>query len=301
MFGFLNINKPEGVTSRAALNSVGKLIHPAKIGHAGTLDPLATGVLVACVGPATRLTKYVQEMPKKYTGSFRLGMESPSEDIEGDVTLIQDAPGVSAVELTAVLPNFVGTISQLPPTFSALKVEGKRAYDLARKGAVVKLEPRPIEIIDLNLIRFEYPDFQLQITCGSGTYIRSLGRDIAKRLGSGAVMTALVRSAVGGFAIDQALNLESLSREICEQRLYQPISAVPGLETVTVSREQILGFQDGVPLRLDEGARQLAEELVAVDQENRLIAVLRRKFPGIFAPSINFAHYWAKFGSQSLP
>ena len=223
MFGFLVLNKPDGITSRAALNQLNKCIWPSKLGHAGTLDPLATGVLVACVGPATRLTRYVQQMHKKYTASFCLGLESPTEDIEGDVTTLKNARHVTADELVAVLPNFLGTIMQTPPRFSALRVDGKRAYDLAREGTEIELKPRPIQIDDLQLREFDYPDFRLEITCGSGTYVRSLGRDIAQRLGSDAVMTALTRTAIGDFRIADALEIEHLNREICEANLLSPI------------------------------------------------------------------------------
>ncbi len=294
MFGFLVLNKPAGITSRAALNQLNKCIWPNKVGHAGTLDPLATGVLVACIGPATRLTRYVQQMPKQYTASFRLGLDSPTEDIEGDVISLVDAPPVTADELSAVLPNFLGKIMQTPPTFSALRVDGQRAYDLAREGTEVKLKPRPIQIDDLQLRGFDYPDFQLEITCGSGTYVRSLGRDIARRLDSAAVMTALTRTAIGKFRISKSLDIESLNREVCQAKLLSPDCALPGREIVPVDRQQVRGFVDGVPLRLEENLRQIDEELVAVDGRNRLVAVLRRKYDGIFAPSINFAHYWEK-------
>ena len=270
-------------------------IRPAKVGHAGTLDPLATGVLIACVGPATRLTQFVQKMPKKYSASFRLGLQSPTEDIEGDVTPIQDPPQVTEKELRAVLPSFLNTIMQMPPKFSALRVDGKRAYQLARKGAELELKPRPVQIDKLILTKFDYPDFHLDIVCGSGTYVRSLGRDIGKQLGSNAVMTSLVRTAIGEFQIEQALELEDLSPETCQANLLPAIRALPDLEIERVTQEQMSDFVDGVPLRLDENSRSLAEDLLAVDEQNRLIAVLRRKYAGIFAPSINFAHYWTKF------
>lgn len=295
MFGFLVIDKPSGITSRNALNLLAKQIRPAKVGHAGTLDPLATGILVVCVGPATRLTQFVQKMPKHYTACFRLGFQSPTEDIEGDVTPVEDPPQVTADDLTAALPFFLGTIMQMPPKFSALRVDGKRAYDLARRGADVELKPRPVQIEKLTLTKFDYPDFQLDIVCGSGTYVRSLGRDIGKRLGSNAVMTSLVRTAVGQFQIEQALELADLNPEVCHANLQPAIRALPDLEIVPVTREQTLGFTDGVPLRLDENSRSYSGDLVAVDEQNRLIAVLRRKYAGIFAPSINFAHYWTKF------
>ena len=134
MFGFLNINKPPHVTSRGAVNAIQKLIKPTRVGHAGTLDPLATGVLVLCVGPATRLTRFIQDQSKVYLADFELGVVSDTEDRYGKKQTIPSAPEVSADELTAILPTFIGEILQRPPAFSALKIQGKRAYTLARQG-----------------------------------------------------------------------------------------------------------------------------------------------------------------------
>ena len=152
MIGFINLNKLPGQSSRDAVNAVQKLVRPAKIGHCGTLDPLATGVLVVCVGPATRLTNLVQEASKTYVGSFRLGVSSETEDIEGRLEPLADAPLITAAQIEAVLPKFAGEIQQMPPKFSALKVDGKRAYDLARQGKEVKLQPRLIQVYSLSLI-----------------------------------------------------------------------------------------------------------------------------------------------------
>ena len=292
MFGFLVINKPPGITSRKALNQVARHVRPAKIGHSGTLDPLATGVLIACVGPATRLTQYVQQLPKKYAASFRLGLQSSTEDIEGDVTELDDAPIIIEKQLSEALPEFVGTIMQTPPNYSAIKVAGERAYKLARRGDDVELKPRPVEIKKLDLTSFSYPDFQLDIVCGSGTYVRSLGRDIGQALGSNAIMTSLVRTAIGKFEISNAIELDELSPDACQTKLQPPLRARPDRDRVRVTREQIKGFADGVPIQLDEKLASSNDELLAVDDDDRLIAILRPKQPGLLAPSINFAHYW---------
>ena len=180
MFGFLNINKPPHFTSRGAVNAIQKLIKPTRVGHAGTLDPLATGVLVLCVGPATRLTRFIQDQPKVYLAEFELGVTSDTEDRYGEKSIVPFASEISAEALADVLPSFTGKILQRPPAFSALKVQGKRAYTLARQGKDVQLKPREIEVYDLQLVNFSFPKFQLRIRCGSGTYVRSLGRDIAK-------------------------------------------------------------------------------------------------------------------------
>ncbi len=147
--GLLNINKPGGMTSRDAVDLVQRLARPAKVGHAGTLDPLATGVLVLCVGAATRLIEYVQRMPKRYTGTFLLGRHSPTEDCDGEVTMLVDPPIPTLGQVEAAVKQFVGRLMQRPPAYSALKVAGRRAYDLARRGEDVQLQPRPIEVHSL--------------------------------------------------------------------------------------------------------------------------------------------------------
>ena len=204
MFGILNLNKPVGCTSRDAVNRVQRLIRPVKVGHAGTLDPLAQGVLVLCLGPATRLIERVQQMPKHYRGTFRLGCHSPTDDTEGEVVPLSGATPPPRAAITAALGQFVGRIHQRPPAYSALKIGGQRAYHLARKGQAVTLPLRPVTIHALSINRFEYPELVLDIECGSGTYIRSLGRDLAKVVGTAAVMTGLTRTAIGPYAIDDA-------------------------------------------------------------------------------------------------
>ncbi|NOY30442.1 MAG: tRNA pseudouridine(55) synthase TruB, partial [Planctomycetes bacterium] len=186
MFGILNLNKPIGWTSRDAVNRVQRLVRPAKAGHAGTLDPLATGVLVVCIGPATRLISYVQAMPKVYQATFLLGRTSDSDDIETEVRELASPPQPSREEIESKLPDFLGEIQQRPPAYSALKVNGQRAYKLAREGLAVQLEPRPVEIYELRVTGYNYPELKINLRCGSGTYVRSLGRDLAEALGTGA-------------------------------------------------------------------------------------------------------------------
>src|SRR5262245_7182097 len=171
MFGLLNIDKPAGVTSRDVVNRVQRLVRPLKVGHAGTLDPLATGVLVVAIGQATRLVEYLQRLPKTYQGTFLLGRTSDTEDIEGTVIELTDTSIPTEQQIQGALPQFLGTIDQTPPAYSALKVSGQRSYDLARRGQAVDLAARPVEIHDLQLVRFAYPELELLIRCGSGTYI----------------------------------------------------------------------------------------------------------------------------------
>ena len=206
-FGFLNFNKPPGKTSRWVVDQVQRLVQPAKVGHAGTLDPLATGVLVVASGSATRLIDYVQQMPKRYRADFLLGCTSPTEDVDSEVVPLENPMVPTRDEIETAIPAFLGEILQSPPAFSALKVGGRRAYSLARAGQAVELKPRPISIHCLKVLSYEYPRLQLEIECSSGTYVRSLGRDLAEKLGTGAVMSALVRTAIGIFRVEDSIDV----------------------------------------------------------------------------------------------
>ena len=290
MIGLINLNKQLGQTSRDAVNAVQRLVRPAKIGHCGTLDPLATGVLVVCVGPATRLTNLVQETSKTYVGDFRLGVSSDTEDIEGQLVPLIDAPTITAAQIESVLPEFVGVIEQMPPKFSALKVNGKRAYDLARQGKEVKLKSRQIQVDSLRLTGFKYPNFQLTIQCGTGTYVRSLGRDIGARVGSAAVMTALQRTAIGSFRVEGAVNASCLNAENLSQHLLPIDRCLNDLERVVVNDAQARGLIDAQPLHLP--AYVDFERVVAMDKHDRVLAVLHRRDENIFTPKINFSKYW---------
>lgn len=290
MFGLLNLNKPAGLTSRAVVNQVQRLIRPEKVGHAGTLDPLATGVLVLAVGPATRLMQYVQRQSKQYVGTFLLGRVSNTEDVEGEVTLLPDAHRPTREEILAQLPAFIGQIEQRPPAFSALKVAGRRAYDLARAGEPVELAPRPITIYDIELVEYHYPKLVLNITCGAGTYIRSLGRDLAAALGAGAVMSALVRTRIGPFSLPQSISPEELTQENLAGYLQPARLALVGLPEVTLDEAEIEEVRNGRFLPERSSPPPEGAEVVALDAQGALIAILTPRAEGRLRASRNFAH-----------
>ncbi len=294
MFGILNVNKPPGLTSRDVVNRVQRLAKPAKVGHAGTLDPLATGVLVVCVGAATRLVEYVQRLPKSYSAEFTFGLSSDTEDIEGNV-LPQPGAAPSCEAIAASLPQFVGRIEQLPPVYSALKVGGKRAYALARAGEEVVLQPRPIDVYSLKIVAYEYPRLWLDIECGSGVYIRSLGRDIASRVNSSAVMSALQRTAIGPFVLENALELDAIRAEALPSQLAPAAGAVAALPRMVLEPSQLSGLEKGRRIEVaesaDEGQEPLAEtgsEAAAFDQQGCLRAIIKRVAAGCWAPLKNF-------------
>lgn len=285
--GVLNVNKPSGATSRRVVDAVQRLVRPAKAGHAGTLDPLASGVLVVCVGQATRLIEYVQRMPKRYRGTFLLGRTSPTEDVEGEVTLLAEAPAPPAAELAAAAERLVGWIDQRPPVYSALKVAGRRAYDMARAGERVELEARRVRIDRLDILRYEYPELDLEVECGGGTYIRSLGRDLARSLRTDAVMSALVRKAIGGFHLEDACSIDDLSRENIVQRLLPPAAAVGGLPAIRLAPDEVARLAHGQRIagQLPPGA----EEAAGFDVNGRLAAILVAR-DGCLSPARNFCN-----------
>ncbi len=292
--GLLNLNKPVEMTSRQAVNLVERLTRPVRAGHAGTLDPLASGVLVVCVGAATRLIGYVQRMPKRYTGTFLLGRQSATEDVEGEVTELPDAPRPTREQIAAAAARLVGRIQQRPPAFSAIRVAGRRAYELARQGRRPELAPRPVRIYAIDVVEYQYPELVLNVACGSGAYIRSLGRDLAGLLGTSAVMSALTRTAIGDFTLEDAVDPRQLDRDNWFSFLQPPRRAVEHLPHVQLSAEEVEHIRTGrtIPSRPPLAASQpfvalfpevpsdgsAAAEIVALDPAGQLVGIL---VPGV--------------------
>jgi tRNA pseudouridine55 synthase len=275
MHGLLNINKPAGMTSRRAVDIVDRLTRPDKSGHAGTLDPLATGVLVVCVGAATRWIEYVQQMPKHYVGTFLLGRQSATEDTEGEVVKLPDQPRPTRNEIVETAGRFLGTIAQRPPAFSAVKIAGRRAYELARKGQSPQLTPRPVEIHRIEVLAYQYPELVLDIACGSGTYIRSLGRDLAESLGTAAVMSALTRTSIGHFALESAVNPYDLTADNWRQFLRPTSLAVEHLPRVRLSADEVNAIRCGRTVPGKQGEADAgAPEIAAFDPAGELIGIV---------------------------
>ena len=287
MFGLLNLNKPTGITSRDAVNLVQRLIRPIKVGHAGTLDPLADGVLILCLGSATRLISHVQQMPKTYRATFQLGGYSESDDTECEVHPVPNAPQPTAEQIAAALPSFLGTIEQSPPQYSAIKINGQRAYKLARQGEQVDMPSRPVEIYRLEVIAYSYPQLELLVECGSGTYIRSLGRDLAISLGTRAVMSALTRTAIGSFRVEQAVGVADLSLATVTEALAPPVQAVERLPKRVLTPEEQAEISVGRFLNALPGDDALPE-IAALDQQGQLLAILAPRPDGKLGVRINF-------------
>lgn len=267
--GFLVFDKPGGLTSRDVVNRVQRLFPKrTKLGHAGTLDPLATGVLVLAVGQATRFIEYVQALGKVYETRIVLGARSTTDDADGEVTPTPMATPVAEEAMRAALPLFLGTIEQTPPAFSAAHVDGQRAYHLARRGAEVRLAPRPVTIEQIVVQHYTWPVLDLEIACGKGTYIRSIARDLGERLGVGGYVQTLRRTAIGSFTTATALTLAATRDEVHAQLL--PITgALPHLPRLSFDAVQIaqVRFGQTVPVQHDDGLAFVVdgnEELIAL-------------------------------------
>jgi len=233
--GFLVIDKPSGPTSHDVVAAVRRATGIKKAGHAGTLDPMATGVVVVALGRSTRLIRYIQDQEKEYLAVARFGVATDTLDAEGEV-VHEEAMDFDRAQLEAILPEFLGVIQQVPPMVSALKRDGVRLYELARQGIEVERPPRPVEILELELTSFEpgeHPLVGLRVVCGKGTYVRSLADDLAARLGGRAHLTALRRARVGTLAIEEfGLGLDQLAE--WERHLIPPTVGLAHLPAVTV-------------------------------------------------------------------
>lgn len=208
--GVLNIDKPQGFTSHDVVARVRKLAGIRRVGHAGTLDPLATGVLLVCVGAATRITDYLQAGRKIYRTTLRLGETTDTYDAEGRIMQTAPVPELSAAELEGVLHAFRGELQQVPPMYSAVKHQGKALYELARAGIEIERKPRQITVFDLVIEDWQSPHLTLRIECSPGTYVRSLAYDIGLALGCGAHVRTLRRLASGSWRVEDAVTLETL-------------------------------------------------------------------------------------------
>lgn len=248
MTGIICLDKPRDMTSFMAVKRASRLLGVKKAGHTGTLDPMATGVLVIMLGHSTRFIELLPEHKKSYTARVKLGVTTDTLDITGEV-LSEKPVNVTFEQLLSVAENFKGEILQTPPMYSALKKDGERLYDLARKGIEIEREQRQITIEKLEIYDFDGTEFSMDVTCSAGTYIRSLCDDIGKTLGCGAVMTDLRRTSANGFPIENAVTLEELEKLVSENNAESVItsveSALLSYPEITVTTPQANRFHNG--------------------------------------------------------
>lgn len=221
----LSFNKPYGWTSFQVVSKVrsaiSKKLHvkKMKVGHAGTLDPLATGVLIVCTGKSTKLIDELQSHTKEYIATLKLGATTPSYDKETEEDAVYPTEHITKELVETVLQKFIGTIEQTPPEYSAVKINGKRAYEFARKGKSVELKPKTLVIDSIELLECNFPEIVIRVVCSKGTYIRALARDIGRELQSGAYLTGLVRTRIGEYKIDECLDPETFNEWLDSQEI----------------------------------------------------------------------------------
>lgn len=258
MNGVLPVDKPVGPTSHDAVALVRRALRTRQVGHTGTLDPFASGLLLVCVGPSTRLSEYLTGLPKAYAATLRLGETTDTDDLTGEVIGGDTSwRNLSVEEVEAALRAQVGTIQQLPPIYSAKKVDGERMYAVARRGGEVERTPVTVTIHDIRVTRVELPDVDFEVECGSGTYIRAIARDAGAALGAGAHLRALRRTRVGAHGIERAVPLEALAdEERVRAALLTPLESLAGLPRVEVDEAGAaeLGFGRSIPAPADAPA-----------------------------------------------
>ena len=283
--GVLNVDKPAGDTSFSVVNRLRRLTGAHKVGHAGTLDPLATGVLPILFESATRLAEFAHQLPKTYVADAHLGFTTATDDAEADLVAVADPSHLSRGDVEAMLGTFVGKISQEPPAYSAVKVEGTRSYRLARGGDTSRPPAREVEVYSAAVVDFA-PGPQaiarIEVTCGSGTYLRSIARDLGERLGVGAYLGRLVRTRYGSLTLAQAASLDALMTPESVRDLLLPAEVIlPDMERVRLNVEQEALVRQGRSVRVLPEPRP--GPVRAHDLEGRLVALghtdpLRRTF-----------------------
>ena len=296
--GILNVYKPRGIASFAVVSSVRRLTGVRRVGHAGTLDPTADGVLPICLGRATRIVEYLVDAPKTYRGAILLGVATDSYDSEGAVVATADPGGVTRGEVETALRQFVGEIQQLPPMYSALKYEGQPLYRYARAGKTVPRKARAVTIHRLELLRFAPPVVEVELECGRGAYVRTLAHDLGERLGCGGHLERLTRLRSGPFSLDDASGLDELreaARHDAWQELLYPVDRV--LESwyaALLGEQHTLDARQGRLLALTPARRRFADlapdtPCRAYSQAGEFLAILRYRGAGRWHPEKVFA------------
>lgn len=281
--GMLLLDKPSGMTSHEAVKRARYLLDQKTVGHTGTLDPLAEGLLVLCVGRGTKITQFVSDFSKKYEAELRLGMRSPTFDAEGISPDSESlpVPAFSPEVLTAALESFVGRTKQTVPYHSSVRVDGRHLYELARKGEETELPVREVEITSIRLAAFETPYLRLEVSCRKGTYIRALANDIGERLGCGAYLSHLKRTEVGPFRLSDALSFEAVRKYVEAQSLDShllPIEVALRFSALRLREEAVRTVINGqTPLWADietvEGEFHPGDSVVVIDPHGAALAV----------------------------
>ena len=277
MLGFLNLNKPKNWTSHDCVAKVRRLLKTRKVGHGGTLDPLATGVLPIAVGKATRLISYLPHR-KAYQAKVRFGIQTATDDLEGEIVKTCSASELTLDKITPYLPQFLGIIEQIPPQYSAIQRDGQRLYDLARQGKMVAVPSRRVEIFDIQVLGWqagEFPELDLSIRCGEGTYIRAIARDLGELLGVGATLAGLIRTESGGMNLGNSITLEELADRL-ESQDFALISAqtvLTDLPKIILDAETAQRWCQGQKIIVTEGENGLNQSLRVLKEDENLLGI----------------------------
>lgn len=286
--GWLNLDKPQGLTSTQAIGRVRRILNAQKLGHAGTLDPLATGILPIALGEATKTIPYAQDADKVYSFTVQWGEARDTDDCEGDVTGTSDKRPTRA-EIEALIPRFIGDIEQTPPRFSAIKIDGQRAYDLARKGEEVEIKSRTVSVYELTLLETTADSATFELECGKGTYVRAIARDMGQILGCLGHVTALRRLAVGGFTENGAISLdvfEKMMQSATPDQVLLPVETVlDDIPALAMTDAEISRIRQGQTLkflsrpdydRLSVAGVDDMTDLVLAVGDNKPLALLQK-------------------------
>lgn len=269
MDGLLIVNKPKGYTSHDVVNVVRKQLNIKKVGHTGTLDPNATGVLPILIGKATKISKYLIEHNKTYIATVKLGEKTDTGDSEGQVVETKKIPeGLKKEDINKVLQSFLGKQKQLPPMYSAIKVNGKKLYEYAREGKELEIKPRDIEIYKIELLEYKNSKIKFEVECSKGTYIRTLCEDIAEKIETVGYMEELQRTKVNNFQIENSILLDNITIENAEQNIIKIEEVFKDKNTIELDSKKLELFLDGVKLTYN-----LPQEIYRIYNNNQFIGI----------------------------
>lgn len=268
--GVLTIDKPEGLTSHDVVQKVRRVYGIRQVGHAGTLDPIASGVLVLLVGSATRIAQYLQEDDKEYHLTLRLGVTTDTQDITGEILNRTDELDIPEGELEAAIDRYRGTFSQVPPSYSAVKRSGKPLYKLARQGHRILADPRKVTVYSIEIACVDLPRVSMKVVCSKGTYMRTLCHDIGRDLGTGGCMESLIRVRSGRFSIEDTVALDQLMKEPSPEKWLRNAFEGLGFPRVEPGDEDLMRLVSGTHIRCEDGIK---EGLVSVTRRGHLIAL----------------------------
>ncbi|MBD2137865.1 tRNA pseudouridine(55) synthase TruB [Anabaena sp. FACHB-1237] len=278
MDGFINLHKPYSWTSHDCVARVRKLLKMKKVGHAGTLDPAATGVLPIACGKTTRLLQYLAN-DKAYIATVRFGISTATDDLEGEIIASQSHPDISLDKITPILPQFIGKISQIPPSYSAIQIDGKRLYDLARKGEMIQAHKRTVEVFEINVLAWregDFPELDIMIACGTGTYIRAIARDLGIMLNIPATLAGLQRTVSSGFPIDGSVTLSDLETQVNtnEFTFIPPDAPLKHLEKINLPSLNATKWCQGQKVFVDVNVDgNITDFLRVYDEENLFLGI----------------------------